>query len=100
MSVGPDGDEVPQMFLQPAFAAGAVPADSDAKAFVSLPEAIPGKTHSDLIQDGIKVMIGRDEEGDFTASGLPDRRKLAGLVGLNVTAEALALAWKTLNEPQ
>jgi len=43
-------------------------------------------------------MIERDEEGDFTASGMPDRRKLAKVVGLNVTAEEMAVAWRAVNE--
>jgi hypothetical protein len=98
MVLGPEGDDVPQMLVQPAFSAGAVPADADPEEFVSLPVQTAGKTTGELIQDGIKAMIERDEEGDFTASGMPDRRKLAKVVGLNVTAEEMAVAWRAVNE--
>ena len=98
MVLGPEGAEVPQMFLQSAFAAGAVPEDSVAEEFVSAPVANMEKTPQELIQAGIKTMLERSEESDFTASGMPNRKKLAQLVGLNVTAEDLAIAWKALNE--
>lgn len=98
MTLTKDGAEVPQMFIQSAFAAGAVPADSDPEDFVDAPVPSSGKSHAEMIQAGIKTMLERDEAGDFTGSGLPDRRKLAKLVGLNVTPEDLADAWKVLNE--
>lgn len=97
MVLGPDGDDVPQMFIQSAFGAGAVPADADAEEFVSAPESQPGKSHMDLIKDAIKTMLEREDAGDFTASGLPDRRRLSKLVGLNVTAEDATIAWQALN---
>ena len=98
MVLGAEGAEVPQMFLQSAFAAGAVPEDSIAEEFVAAPVKNVEKTSQDLIQAGIKTMLERSEESDFTASGMPNRKKLAQLVGLNVTAEDLAIAWKALNE--
>lgn len=98
MCLGPEGAEVPQMFLQSAFAAGAVPADAVAEEFVAAPVAVPGKSIQDLIQAGIKTMLERNEEGDFASTGLPDRRKLAKLVGMNVTAEDVQIAWKALND--
>lgn len=99
MVLGHDGEEVPKMFLQAAFAAGAVPADADADEFVSAPSDTPSKSNQELIQDAIKVMLERNDEKDFTAAGLPDRRVLAKLVGLNVTAEDVITAWQALNEP-
>ena len=36
MVLGPDGEDVPQMFIQSAFAAGAVPADADADEAIDL----------------------------------------------------------------
>ncbi|MCP5307519.1 MAG: hypothetical protein H6953_19085 [Chromatiaceae bacterium] len=98
MTLGPEGADVPQMFIQSAFAAGAVPADSEPDEFVAEPKATVGNTHAEQVQAGIKTMLERDDASDFTASGMPDRRKLAKLVGLNVTPEDLADAWKTLNE--
>lgn len=97
MVLGPEGADVPQMFVQSAFAAGAVPADADADEFVSSPAPTPTRSHQDLIQDSIKVMLERNDPGDFTAAGFPDRRKLAKLVGLNVTAEDATIAWQALS---
>jgi hypothetical protein len=51
----------------------------------------------DLIKDAIKTMLEREDAGDFTAAGLPDRRRLSKLVGLNVTAEDATIAWQALN---
>lgn len=98
MVLGPEGDDVPQMFIQSAFAAGAVPADSEANEFVSAPVPTVEKTSQELIQAGIKTLLERNEESDFTTSGMPKRNVLSGVVGMNVTAEDLAIAWKALNE--
>lgn len=98
MVLDKDGSDVPQMFIQSAFAAGAVPVDADPGEFVATPLNRTEKTHQELIEDGIKAMLERSEEGDFTVSGMPDRRKLAKLVGLNVTAEECTAAWRALNE--
>lgn len=98
MVLGPEGEEVPKMFLQPAFAAGAIPADMDAEDFVAAPPDTPTKSSQELIQAAIKTMLERTEPDDFTVSGLPNRRALAKLVGLNVTAEEAAIAWQAVND--
>ena len=98
MVLGPEGADVPQMFIQSAFAAGAVPANADADEFIAAPAQTPSKSHQELIQDGIKAMLERNDPTDFTAAGFPDRRKLAKLVGLNVTAEDATIAWQALND--
>ena len=98
MVLGPEGAEVPQMFIQSAFAAGAIPAEADADEFVSAPKATFEKTDHELIQNAIKTMLERNDEGDFTAGGLPNRKKLSALVGMNVSAEDLTIAWTALNE--
>lgn len=98
MVLGPEGDDVPQMFIQSAFAAGAIPAEADADEFVSAPKATFEKTDQELIKNAIKTMLERNDEGDFTAGGLPNRKKLSALVGMNVTAEDVTTAWTALNE--
>ncbi len=98
MVLGPEGAEVPKMFIQSAFAAGAVPEDADTDEFVSAPKATFEKTDQELIQNAIKTMLERNDEGDFTAGGLPNRKKLSALVGMNVSAEDLTIAWTALNE--
>ena len=84
--------------LLAAFAAGAIPAEADADEFVSAPKATFEKTDHELIQNAIKTMLERNDEGDFTAGGLPNRKKLSALVGMNVSAEDLTIAWTALNE--
>ena len=89
---------VPQMFIQAAFAAGAIPDGDEGAAFVSSPVDTKTKAASELIIDGIKTMLERKNDNDFTAGGLPVRRVLSKVVGLNVIAEDVAVAWETLME--
>ena len=98
MVLGPEGAEIPQMFVQPAFAAGAIPADVDTDEFVAAPKDTVGKTDQALIQEAIKTMLERNVEDDFTVSGLPNRKALSKLVGMNVTAEEATIAWRAINE--
>lgn len=98
MTLGPDGADVPQMFVQSAFAAGAIPIDEEEEGFVAAPIVNQERTRDEIIADGIKSMLEREEEGDFTAAGMPDRRKLSGLIGIQVSAEEVARVWKRLNE--
>lgn len=98
MVLGPGGEDVPQMFVQSAFAAGAVPVDAVAEEFIAAPVKNHSKTDLELIEAGIKTMLERNEEGDFTGAGMPNRKKLSALVGLNVTAEDLQTAWTSLND--
>ena len=98
MVLGPEGEDVPQMFVQSAFAAGAVPVDAVAEEFIAAPVKNHSKTDLELIEAGIKTMLERNEEGDFTGAGMPNRKKLSALVGLNVTAEDLQTAWTALND--
>ena len=98
MVLGPEGEDVPQMFIQAAFAAGAVPADAVAEDFLAAPKAAPSKENLEMIQDAIKVMLERNVEDDFTASGMPNRKALSKLAGFNVSAEDAAIAWKDVND--
>lgn len=98
MVLGPDGEDVPQMFIQSAFAAGAIPADAEASEFVAAPVAKRGCTDQELIQAAMKTMLERNDPDDFTAAGTPNRKALAKLVGMNVTAEDATIAWRVLNE--
>lgn len=96
MVLGPDPQDVPKMFIQSAFSAGAVTADED--LISNSPPDTPSASNLDLIEAGIKTLLEREEDGDFTAAGLPDRRRLSKLVGLNVSAEDLVIAWKRVSE--
>ena len=70
MVLGPEGAEVPQMLIQAAFAAGAVPAEAVVEEFIAAPEKTVGKTDQEAIQAAIKSMLERNAEGDFTDSGM------------------------------
>jgi hypothetical protein len=99
MVLGPEGEDVPQMFVSAAFAAGALPADEKASEFVGgLPPDTPSTSNMGLIEAGIKTMLEREEPGDFTAAGLPDRRRLSKVVGLNVSSADAVTAWRNVSE--
>ena len=98
MVLDSNGADVPQMFIQAAFAAGAIPVGEEEAAFVSSPVDTKTKSANELIIDGIKTMRESQSENVFMPGGLPERRVLSKVFRLNVTAEDLAVAWKTLNE--
>lgn len=98
MVLGPEGEDVPQMFIQAAFAAGAVPDDAVAEEFIAAPKPTASKSDLELIQAAIKTMLERNEPDDFTAAGLPNRNALAKVVGMNVSAKDAAIAWKAVND--
>jgi hypothetical protein len=47
------------------------------------------KGEADAIREAIKVMLDRNSEDDFTASGYPDLRVLRGLAGFNASKDAV-----------
>jgi len=52
------------------------------------------------IREAIEMMIGRNERSDFTASGLPDLRKLNPLVGFDVSTREREEVWMALKAEQ
>lgn len=87
--------EVPAMFVQEAFAKGAIPAEMNADAFVAPEGGTVEPTTAELLVAGIKKML-IEQPDDFTGAGLPNRKILSGVVGWNVSAEELGAAWAAL----
>lgn len=98
ITIGPEGRDVPQMFIKDAFSKGAIPAEMEAEDFSGKEqENSIEKPKEELLQDGIKRMLVENAE-DFTGAGLPNRKVLSGIVGWNVSAPELADAWAKVQE--
>lgn len=96
--IWPEGREVAEMFLREAFVAGAIPADMAVEEFVVAEEAAVDSSPHTLLVAGVKQMLETNNAEDFTGAGLPDRRKLSGIVGWNVSVQELSAAWAELNQ--
>lgn len=96
--IGPEGREVPEMFRREAFAAGAIPAAMKVEEFSAPQETPVDDSRHALLVAGVKQMLEANNPDDFTGAGLPDRRKLSGIVGWNVNVQELSAAWSELNQ--
>ena len=94
MVVGPDGVEVPPMFVAEAFKSGCIPVDVAPEEVKSTLVEKTGKDKMELIFDGIKKMLEADCV--LTGAGMPNRKELSAIVGFHVTAEELTSAWNLL----
>lgn len=88
IQIPPDGVDVPEMFIQAAFSRGAVLAEDEAPTG----EQPIGTERLAQLVVGIKTMLTEFPD-DFTADGLPNRKKLAKLVGNSVTADEVEVAF-------
>ena len=95
LRIGPEARDVPTEFLKASFAAGAIPEGVEAEDFDDTPEAPSSETMPTLLIAGVKKMLVENPE-DFTGAGLPDRRVLSKIVGWNVSAEELSVAWQAV----
>jgi hypothetical protein len=91
--IGPEGRDVPPMFLDEAFREGCIPVgvvvpDSKLKSEPS------GAERNDLIKNGIKQYLEKGET--LTNSGLPRLPILSGIVGFTVTKEENATLFNEL----
>jgi hypothetical protein len=94
MVVGPEGIEIPAMFLSEAFKMGCIPVDVDPEVVKAAPPKPASKEKLELITDGVKKMLEADCV--LTGAGMPNRKELSTLVGFPVTAEDLTAAWTIL----
>jgi hypothetical protein len=92
ITIGQEARDVPQMFLQEAFAKGAIPAEMNADSFVAEEKNDTDPTTAELLVAGVKKMLVENAD-DFTGAGLPNRKTLSAIVGWNVSAEELGVAW-------
>ena len=93
ITIGPEGRDVPPMFTKEAFAKGAIPAEMNAEQFVAQDRNDTDPSQAEMLIAGVKKMLV-DNPDDFTGSGLPNSKVLSGIVGWNVSAEELAIAWE------
>lgn len=80
--VGPEFEELDARFHREAIANGCLPAG--AKEEPPLEGATPGFDRRKVIADAMNLMLDGAVEGDFTADGKPDVRKLSAKVGFSV----------------
>lgn len=92
ITIGQEARDVPQMFLKDAFAKGAIPAEMEAESFVVEDKNDINPTTAELLVAGVKKMLVENAD-DFTGAGLPNRKTLSAIVGWNVSAEELTVAW-------
>ena len=90
--IGPEGRDVPEMFRREAFAQGAILIDTDASDFEDPENTKADESKLDLLIVGVKKMLVENTD-DFTGSGLPNRKVLSSIVGWNVSATELSVAW-------
>lgn len=91
---------VPNMIVPDVVAIGGVLVEGeDAKAADVLPpkkEDTPPLTQEERrekIVESMRVLMERNDRGDFTGSGLPDRRKLNAMCGFDVTSRERDECW-------
>lgn len=90
MVIAPEGTDVPQRFRRAAIAAGCTPMGVGLEV---AEKADVEETRQDLIKNAIEKMLDGGEDGDFTADGRPDLKKLSETAGFKVTREERDAAW-------
>jgi hypothetical protein len=86
--------ELPDDMAPAAYALGCI---SEDMANIAGPEKESGIT-VDVVKDAIKAMLIRQQEGDFTKAGLPDKTALNKLCGGKVESVVFDQAWAELHD--
>jgi len=97
INIGPEGREVPAMFVQAAFSNGAIPDSSDGTEFIVEPQLPTDASQLELLVAGIKKML-TEQPDKFTGAGLPNRNILSGVVGWNVSVQEVSEAMRIVTE--
>lgn len=95
--IGPEGRDVPTMFLKEAFSRGAIPVSVDPQSFDPPANDSTEASQLDLLIAGVKKMLVENAD-DFTGAGLPNRKVLSSIVGWNVSVQELSEAWEKVQE--
>lgn len=107
--VGSEFVEVPDHMEADAYAAGCVSEaiynsiradmDRDAKAKAALiTGALTDEQRQLAIKTAISTMLDSNDEGSFTAQGVPHLKKLSSLAGFQVSKEEMEAAWAKATE--
>jgi hypothetical protein len=88
IAIGPEGRDVPRLFLQAAFIAGAVHCGAQEET------AATANGRMESIKQGIREML--EQGAELTGAGLPNRKALSAAVGFAVESAELGDAWSEL----
>ena len=93
---------VPPVCVEAAVAIGAVAVDAkdgDILGEVAKPEpSMTADEREAKVFEAFGIMKMRNERGDFTASGVPDGRRLPVLLGFEITAQERDAYWAAFRE--
>jgi hypothetical protein len=92
--VTPDGTELHPRFWVNALRLGCSTEGFELKATQSYVPADP----LDEVKSVLMGMVSNPQEGDFTAAGLPDLRRVAKLAGYNVPRDQMLEAWAEVHK--
>lgn len=89
-----DWADLPDDMASAAYALGCVSED-----MANIPGPPAGNEITiEMVKEAIKIMLTRQQEGDFTKFGLPDKTALNKLCGGKVDAGVFELAWVELQD--
>lgn len=93
--VSPEGTELEQRYWTEAVRAGCIPEGFE---FFGAPDEQPTEDAMGALKEVMRHMIIAKDEGDFTASGMPNMKRLCAKAGYNVSREDMAQAWFEVTE--
>ena len=95
---------VPPVCIEDAVAIGAIPddaADGDVLGEEAKPQPVMAPEERQAkVFEAFAIMKSRKERGDFTASGVPDGRRLPPLLGFELTSQERDAYWKAFREQE
>ncbi|GKT19798.1 hypothetical protein AVHY2522_23805 [Acidovorax sp. SUPP2522] len=81
--IGPDGTDVPKIFIREALARGAVAPDETQTSSVN----VQIQARQMAVSEALQAMITGQDKEDFTADGKPNLMRLKSRAGFAVTRE-------------
>lgn len=93
---------VPPVCVAEAVAIGAQPVDEDVDVIGDEPKVVHLAPHEreEKIMEVILKLVARNERGDFTAAGLPDLRKMNGMLDFEATKPERDMVWQRYQAEQ
>lgn len=99
-NIGPEFEELPDIFVNDTLARGCVADRSIAEGNNAKVQAGPDAVNQDTPEQSYRkafvVMLERNEEGDFTADGLPNTNSVSKLVGFRANKEDLLAEFRQM----
>lgn len=95
---------VPPFCVEDVVAIGAIAVDAEDGDILGeelKPQpAMPPEERKAKVFEAFAIMKARKERGDFTASGVPDGRRLPALLGFEITSKERDSYWKDFREQE